>query len=250
VSESNVKRFLVLGLVASCTPVPADPVLADCALLPNIVRVTPGRVEVRAGLSTWSEPIPNDVSGAYDRVAGWRKGRLRPACSGASDVVFASDDTPSVQVLIAGVALARSCDAPTRFALAVDGAPVPVSGLHFCGCRPMRPLAHCSSTWIMARAEEFEVRRTSRLIGGPDCSPGAKPLPSMGDHPPEAPQPVQTIHASLDEALHTAASAHGGLPACPDAFVEFEGRPRWGELRRALAKVHGALPQRLTVLLD
>jgi len=244
-----MRRWL-LGLagLAACTPSPPAPEAA-CAAVPNVVTVDGRGVAVHEGLVTTLEAGPQDYHSTHVTISDWKKGGLlRPACSGASDVVVGDDRAETAMVLTVGQALARECETPTRYVLASNVA-VSLSGVHFCGCRAELPLAFCSMPSLSVEPTHIEMKRDARFIGGEGCSPGSKSMisPSMRALVPTRPPADTRRFESLDAALASLDQPHAGLPECDDAWVTVP-HTRWAEAREILSAFHRVRPQQTVIV--
>lgn len=243
--------FTVATLFAGACTAPSTSLPAECAAVPSVALVSSDRIWIRSGLRTREESVGQSTPGElYNRLSALRgSGELRGACSGASDVVAASDDTDPLQVMVVVAALKRDCERPVRVVLEASKPAVPISGLHFCGCHARRPFVYCSSPWVSVEANKIRVDRLPRLIGEA-CSPGAKAFISPGDVRPEAPEKATTEHtgeARVAAALASMDAPHEDMLSCRDAYLSFHGAQRWGEVRSFTADYHASQPHRITI---
>ncbi len=234
----------MFSLLVGCTPIAADP--AECGAGPTIVALSPGGAQLHAGLSSRDVAMPGDLR---ELVSSWREVERRPACSGESDVVVAEDAVDAVVVLATLTGLQGDCERPTRVALRPGGDPVPLAGVHFCGCRAAEPLAACSTPELDVREGSVRTRQRSRLRGGEDCGHGSLPMVSISqaDRAPQRPPDLEQVHPNLGAAVEAIAEPHADLPACRDALVRVDGASSWGEVRETLQAFADRADYRITL---
>lgn len=237
-------------LLASCTS-SAPSIPGDCAVLPRVVAVSPRTLRIRSGLSTVTTTHRrSEWRGLFEQLQAMRKsGELRTSCSGVSDVLVASEETDPIMVVAAAAGLKRGCETPTRLVLGDAEPPVPISGVHFCGCQARLPLSLCSSAWVDVWPDRVQVERVASLIGDA-CSPGAYVMAGPGTVRPESPERITRDYAGpsrVAAAIESLGAQHGDLPPCGDAYLRFHDAHRWGEVRAFLQAFHEARPDRITM---
>jgi hypothetical protein len=226
-----VQRVWILSLLLGCTPTEAAQP-AECVAVPTVVALSPDQVRVQTGIASRNFAMPEDPR---ELVTVWREQEHRPACSGTSDVVLASDDVDAVVVLATATGLQRECERPTRVVLRPGDDPVPLAGVHFCGCPAAEPFELCSSPELDLR-RGARTRQVARLRGGKDCNHGARPMVSISraDQVPPTPPALEQRHPDPAAAVEASRQPHADLPPCRDAFVRADASWSWGELRRVL----------------
>lgn len=219
--------------------------------MPNIVEVSEGHLRVRDGFETIVDAPLGDAREVFAMVRGWKDDELlRPACTGASDVVVADGNAATSMVLTVGAALTRDCETPTRYGLESEA--VAMSGVHFCACRAVLPLTQCSTSSLTIAPTGIETKRHAQWVGDETCSPGARPMlpaPIGGVRPELPPEPPPEVrrHESLEAALASLEQPHAGLPECQDAWVTVPDS-NWGEAHGVLSAFHRARPSRISVM--
>ncbi len=241
--------MVVAIFTGACTG-PVSRTAAECSALPNVVLVSPDQIRIRSGLRTLvdiGESTPREL---YERLEALKTtGEVRAACSGVADVVAADDDTDPVRVMMAVAARKQECETPVRVVLGSSEPPVPISAVHFCGCRATRPFAYCSSQRIDVWPDRVHVERVAMLVGT-ECSPGALAMLGPGDVRPQAPPSVGGDYVGPDrvtDAFASLVAPHGDLLSCRDAYLSFHTPQNWGEVRTFAGEYYAAHPHRITI---